>query len=544
MRINEKRILSNVEKRLDIKKSYQYLQENNTLVEQVRFENKMNTKSNEELLENSQYLLDVPATRNIISNIFESTNLSENELLDQKDKLSECTNSEDIINLIDSLVESRRDTDYIIEDTKLSLLNEMYDNAFSSTESLNESYHYVFADMDVIARNINSTPESVNMYIELLKQIEIQNPNAIAKDIPKLLVRNTDIICNCTIILTNDVLKAMTSLPRMLAYKIVDANISNSQKKRYINMIDLQINRIMKILRHGDDRQYTTCKTYLDELRDSRAIIYDNINKVNKSTTESIADMQPGVPNDVEEDKELMDEFLDEIAENLCHILYSDNYQVMIESAVNLSEIEQLIEGKVADKLVKGAVVANKGTTKVANAVTKTGSDTRRVAVATKNIVTPFARTIGDFVDNIQKTEKNKRRERVITKSFRSRASLLIRQGIKIVAGSGAAYAANSVVPIVGPIVILIGVIGSVYKTLDDEVRERNEIISELETELKITREKIEDAKGDENKEKKYQLMRIEQALEKEVNRLKFTDRSGSPSKVVYDHMKSSKDKK
>jgi hypothetical protein len=43
----------------------------------------------------------------------------------------------------------------------------------------------------------------------------------------------------------------------------------------------------------------------------------------------------------------------------------------------------------------------------------------------------------------------------------------------------------------------------------------------ELETELKITREKIEDAKGENAKEKKYQLMRIESELEKEIFRIK-----------------------
>jgi hypothetical protein len=42
-----------------------------------------------------------------------------------------------------------------------------------------------------------------------------------------------------------------------------------------------------------------------------------------------------------------------------------------------------------------------------------------------------------------------------------------------------------------------------------------------LETELKITREKIDDAKGDNAREQKYQLMRIEAQLEKEILRIK-----------------------
>jgi hypothetical protein len=51
--------------------------------------------------------------------------------------------------------------------------------------------------------------------------------------------------------------------------------------------------------------------------------------------------------------------------------------------------------------------------------------------------------------------------------------------------------------------------------------REKKRILLELETELKIVREKIEDAKGENEKQKKYQLMRIEADLEKEVMRIK-----------------------
>ena len=53
------------------------------------------------------------------------------------------------------------------------------------------------------------------------------------------------------------------------------------------------------------------------------------------------------------------------------------------------------------------------------------------------------------------------------------------------------------------------------------EEREKKRILLELETELKIVKEKIEDAKGDNVKEQKYQLMRIQSNLEKEIMRIK-----------------------
>ena len=47
-------------------------------------------------------------------------------------------------------------------------------------------------------------------------------------------------------------------------------------------------------------------------------------------------------------------------------------------------------------------------------------------------------------------------------------------------------------------------------------------MIRELETELKLTREKIEDAKSDNDRSKKYELMRIESKLEDELARVKY----------------------
>ncbi len=51
--------------------------------------------------------------------------------------------------------------------------------------------------------------------------------------------------------------------------------------------------------------------------------------------------------------------------------------------------------------------------------------------------------------------------------------------------------------------------------------REKKRILLELETELKIVKEKIEDAKGDNSKAQKYELMRIQSTLEKEITRVK-----------------------
>ena len=58
----------------------------------------------------------------------------------------------------------------------------------------------------------------------------------------------------------------------------------------------------------------------------------------------------------------------------------------------------------------------------------------------------------------------------------------------------------------------------------EEEGGVRRRCIAELETELKMTREKINDAKHDGDKKAKYQLMRLEGKIEQEIQRLKYGD--------------------
>lgn len=75
--------------------------------------------------------------------------------------------------------------------------------------------------------------------------------------------------------------------------------------------------------------------------------------------------------------------------------------------------------------------------------------------------------------------------------------------------------------PLLGVATTIVSLLASFALSKRTEAREKKRILMELETELRITKEKIEDAKGENAKEQKYQLMRIEAQLEKEVMRIK-----------------------
>lgn len=76
-------------------------------------------------------------------------------------------------------------------------------------------------------------------------------------------------------------------------------------------------------------------------------------------------------------------------------------------------------------------------------------------------------------------------------------------------------------IPFLKVATFIIGIIVARALSKRTEETEKKRLLYELETELKITREKVEDAKGENAKEQKYQLMRIEAQLEKEILRVK-----------------------
>ena len=72
--------------------------------------------------------------------------------------------------------------------------------------------------------------------------------------------------------------------------------------------------------------------------------------------------------------------------------------------------------------------------------------------------------------------------------------------------------------PAIAAITFLVGV--ALDAKADSKVR--TQILDELKEELKIVEEKIDDAKSDSERQKKYELMRIKNKLEKDIKRIEY----------------------
>ena len=123
-------------------------------------------------------------------------------------------------------------------------------------------------------------------------------------------------------------------------------------------------------------------------------------------------------------------------------------------------------------------------------------------------------------LDSIINTGRDLAREKIVEGRPAVKISRFIRNGIMaLAAGTGAVSLLG---PAAAAVIVAIGLYCKRNLTKKTEEREKKRILLDLETNLKITREKIEDAKAENDRKKKYQLMRIEATLDKEITRIKY----------------------
>jgi len=123
-------------------------------------------------------------------------------------------------------------------------------------------------------------------------------------------------------------------------------------------------------------------------------------------------------------------------------------------------------------------------------------------------------------LDDIINYGRELKREKLIEGRPRIKIGKFIKQSILTIAGATGTAALFG--PAVAAIIVAIGLMCRKNLLDKTEKREKERILLDLETDLKITREKIEDAKAENDRKKKYQLMRIESTLQKEITRIKY----------------------
>lgn len=190
---------------------------------------------------------------------------------------------------------------------------------------------------------------------------------------------------------------------------------------------------------------------------------------------------------------------------------------VSMESFTDERTIKSLIEycnfyaGK-DDILYEDAVdTARSVAHKVRDIAGKAGGTAHKIGKAAGEITRPLFNKIDKTIEAWKEHKEDESREIVITDSTFTKLKRFFRE---VLTPTYLAYA------IKGPVFAIIAAMVAMYKRTDDKPT-KEKIKRELEEELKIVREKIDDAKSDGARQEKYQLMRIESKLEKQIAELK-----------------------
>lgn len=115
-------------------------------------------------------------------------------------------------------------------------------------------------------------------------------------------------------------------------------------------------------------------------------------------------------------------------------------------------------------------------------------------------------------IQKILNMNKQKQYERILDASFRNKVWRVIRKVVTT----------GLLTALVGPVLSLIYLIGSVAINKISDDKAKNSILHELEKELEIINEKIDDAKSAGKRKEKYQLMRIRNQMEGQIRRIRL----------------------
>lgn len=129
-------------------------------------------------------------------------------------------------------------------------------------------------------------------------------------------------------------------------------------------------------------------------------------------------------------------------------------------------------------------------------------------------------KAIDNTVDAVQTGGKREEIKSIREDLMRGRAkpSVILKRALKCGVAACALAGGTGLTPVLA----LIGFIFSTARRKHLSKKERDQMIWEMEEELKILDEKIDDAKSDGDKKKKYQYMRLKSELERRIKELKY----------------------
>lgn len=218
----------------------------------------------------------------------------------------------------------------------------------------------------------------------------------------------------------------------------------------------------------------------------------------------------------------------------LCEIENAETDDEITEAMINFGRLASAISEsyKIEEDITEGTImiiqedlaktarkVETKSQEKFAKRATKDESNTVKAAV--KHAIDPMEKWIQDKYNKIKEADMNERKKMVMAGGGANRIISKVWRWVK----RGVGLLIGSVVGAYIPAAALITGITFIGYLCTDAFLDRKaraSILRDLEDEIMICNEKIDDSRGDDNKQKKYELMRIRNSLERQRDKIKY----------------------
>ena len=208
------------------------------------------------------------------------------------------------------------------------------------------------------------------------------------------------------------------------------------------------------------------------------------------------------------------------------NIIFAKDDEELTEAFMILARMEQLVNEQYS---VCEGVIIERSTSMAARSATrsatrKIANTSRKVKTSVKKALDPMEKFIENTMTKAKKADSEERRKIILRGGVVAKITRWLKRAIPIAAG----LVVGKAIP-VAAVLSAIAFLGWIATDKALDHREKAKILKELDDEIEIVNEKIEDARGDSNKQKKYELMRIRNKL----NRTRDNVKLNLGSKVV-----------
>ena len=214
----------------------------------------------------------------------------------------------------------------------------------------------------------------------------------------------------------------------------------------------------------------------------------------------------------------------------ICDIVGAETDEEIYEAMINLSRIERSLnesyyvtESNMIVVKEDAGKVARKAETKANKEMSKitTKDKSSGIKAAVKHTTDPMVAFIDKEYKKLKTADTNERRRIILQGGSITKTLYKVWRWVKrgVALAIGATVGAHFAPAALATGIAFVGFIAS-DKYLDR--KERAKILKELEDEIAICNEKIDDSRGDDNKQKKYELMRIRNDLQRQRDKIRY----------------------